>query len=116
MLAKDDLVPLDLIVRSNLVQQERTRLSINSIAPLNKTVSLAPDVLRKLPVLLDKEIERQDHEWMETMQMPTITERTEKRPVAIRYRDVERDCRSIVNQLVNSIPKYVLLRTPYVER
>ena len=44
--------------------------------------------------------------------MPTITERTEKRPGAIRSRDVERDCRSIVNQL----PKDVLLRTPYVER
>ena len=29
---------------------------------------------------------------------------------------VERDCRSIVNQLVKSMPKDVLLRTSYVER
>ena len=40
----------------------------------------------------------------------------EKRPVAIRSRDVERDFQSLVNQLVNSIPKDILLRTPYVER
>ena len=41
--------------------------------------------------------------------------KTEKRPVANRNRDVELDCRSIVNQLVSSIPKDVLLRTSYVE-
>ena len=94
MLTKGDPVPLDLFVCSNLVQQELTRLGINSIALLNKT----------------------DHEWKETMQRLTITERTEKRPVAIRSRVVERDCQSILNQLVKSIPKDVLLRTSYVER
>ena len=40
---------------------------------------------------------------------------TEKRPVTIRSRDVVRDCRSIVDQLVNSMPKDVLLRTSYTE-
>ena len=34
----------------------------------------------------------------------------------IRGRDVERDCRSIVNQLVTSMPKDVLLRTSFTER
>ena len=34
----------------------------------------------------------------------------------IRGRDVERDCRSIVNQLVTSMPKDVLLRTSFKER
>ena len=75
-------------------------------------MSVAPDVMRKLRDLFHRELERQDHHWMETMHGLTITER----PVAIRSRDVERDCRSIVNQLVNSIPKDVLLRTSYVER
>ena len=42
-------------------------------------------------------------------------QKTEKRPVAIRSRDVELDCRSIVNQIVSSIPKDLLLRTPYRE-
>ena len=101
VLAKGDPVPLDLLVRSNLVQ--------------NKTVSVAPDVRQNLRDLLGREVEMQDPEWMETMQRLTNTERMEKRPVAIRSRDVERDCPSKVNQVVNSIPKDVFLRTPYME-
>ena len=115
VLAKGDPVPFDLLVCSNLLQQELTRLGINSIALLNKTVNVAPHVMRKLLDLLDRDVERHDHEWMETMERLTITERTETRPVAIRSRDVERECRSIVNQLVNSIPKDAMLRTSYVE-
>ena len=53
---------------------------------------------------------------METVQRLTVTERTEKRQVTIRSRYVERDCRSIVNQLVTSMPKDVLLRTSFTER
>ena len=49
------------------------------------------------------------------MRRLTITERTEKRPVTIRSRDVVQDCRSIVNQLLNSRPKDVLLRTSDTE-
>ena len=60
-------------------------------------------------------MDRHDREWMETMQRLTVTERTEKRPVSIRSRCVERDCRSIVNQLVSSMPKEVLLRTSFTE-
>ena len=74
-------------------------------------MSVAPDVMGKLRDLLDREVDRHDREWMETMQRLTATERTEKRPVTIRNRGVERDCRSIVNQLVNSMPTDVLLKT-----
>ena len=115
LLARGDPVPLDLLVRSNLVQQELTRLGINSMALLNRTVNVAPDVMGKLRELLDREVDRHDREWMETMQRLTVTERTEKRPVSIRSRGVERDCRSIVNQLVSSMPKEVLLRTSFTE-
>ena len=115
VLARGDPVPLDLLVRSNLVQQELTRLGINSIALLNRTVNVAPDVMGKIRDLLDREVDRHDREWMETMQRLTVTERTEKRLVIIRSRDVERDCQSIVNQLVNSMPKNVLLRTSLTE-
>ena len=115
LLARGEPVPLDLLVRSNLVQQELTRLGINSMALLNRTVNVAPDVMGKLRDLLDREVDRHDHEWMETMQRLTVTERTEKRPVSIRSRGVERDCRSIVNQLVSSMPKEVLLRTSFTE-
>ena len=115
LLARGEPVPLDLLVRSNLVQQELTRLGINSIALLNKTVNVAPEVMGKLRDLLDREVDRHDREWMETMQRLTVTERTAKRPVSIRSRGVERDCRSIVNQLVTSMPKEVLLRTSFTE-
>ena len=74
------------------------------MALLNETVSVAPDVMRKLRDLLGREFERQNRESMETMKRLTITERTEKRQVTEKTRDVERDCRSKENQLVNSIP------------
>ena len=115
VLARGKPNPLDLLVRSNLVQQELTRLGINSISLLNMTVNVAPDVMGKFRDLLDREVDRHDREWMETMQRLTVTEKTEKRPVSIRSRVVERDCRSIVNQLVSSMPKDVLLRTSFTE-
>ena len=77
---------------------------------------MAPDVMGKLRDLLDREVDRHDREWMETIQRLTTTERTDKRQVIIRSRDVEWDCRSIVNQLVNSMPEDVLLRTSFTER
>ena len=83
------------------MQQEPTRLGINSIALLNRTVIEAPDVMGKLRDLLDREADRHDREWKETVQRLTVIERMEKRQVTIRSRDVERDCRSIVNQLVS---------------
>ena len=117
VLARVEPVPLDLLVRSNLVQQELTRLCINSITLLlNRTVNVAPDAMGKLRDLMDREVDRHDCEWMETMQRLTVTEKTEKRPVIIRGRDVERDCRSIMKQLVTSLPKDVLLRTSFTER
>ena len=78
-------------------------------------MKLAPDVMGKLRDLLDRKMDRHDCEWMETMQRLTVTERTEKKPVTIRSRDVERDCRSTVKQLMNSMPKDVLLRTSFME-
>ena len=115
VLARGEPVPLDLLVRSNLVQQELTRLGINSMALLNRMVNVTPDVMGKLRDLLDREVDRHDREWMETMQRLTVTERTEKMQVSIRSRGVERDCRSIVSQLVSSMPKEVLLRTSFTE-
>ena len=74
-----------------MIQQELTRLGINSIALLNRTVSVTPDVMGKLRDLPDREVDRHDCEWMETVQRLTITEKTEKRPVIICGRDVEWD-------------------------
>ena len=76
---------------------------------------MVPDAMGKFHDLLDREVERHDREWIEAMQRLTITERIEKRPVTIRSRGVERDYRSIVNQLVNLMPRGVLLRTSFTE-
>ena len=76
---------------------------------------MAPDVMRKLRDLLDREVDRHNRECLETMQRLTGTERTEKRQVT-ESRDVERDCRSIVNQLVSSMQKDVMLRTSFTEK
>ena len=75
VLARGEPFPLDLLVRSNLVQQELTRLGVNSIALLNRTVHVAPDVMGKLRDLLDREVDMHDREWMETMQRLTVTEK-----------------------------------------
>ena len=48
ILSKKDPVPLDLIMRSNLVQQELSRMSINSLSLLDKTVQVTPQVMRML--------------------------------------------------------------------
>ena len=115
ILARGEPVPLDLLIRSNLVQQELTRSGIKSIALLDRTVNVAPDIMEKLRDLLDREVDTHYREWMETMQRLTVTKKTVKRPVTICSRGIERDCRSIVNQLVNSMPKDVLLRTSFTE-
>ena len=42
-------------------------MGINSIALLNRTVNVAPDVMGKLRHLLCREVDRLVYEWMETM-------------------------------------------------
>ena len=75
MLAKEDPVPLHLLVSSNMVQQELTRLGVKSIALLNKTMSVAQDVMQKLRDLLDRELKKQYYDWIETMRRILIGRR-----------------------------------------
>ena len=49
------------------------------------------------------------------MRRLTITEKKETWPVAIRNGDVERDFRTMLKQLVRSMPKDVLVRTSHLE-
>ena len=51
--ARKEPVPLDLLLRSNLVQQELSRMNINSLSLLDKTVQVSPQVMRILGGLLD---------------------------------------------------------------
>ena len=58
ILSKKDPVPLDLLLRSNLVQRVLSRMSINSLSLVDKTVQLTPQVMRLLGGLLEREREK----------------------------------------------------------
>ena len=62
ILSKKDPVPLDLLLRSNLVQEELSCMNINSLSLLDKTVQVTPQVMRMLGELLEREVTRDDPE------------------------------------------------------
>ena len=66
ILSKEDPVPLDLLLRSNLVQQELSRMNINSLSLLDKTVQGG---------LLEREVTRDDPEWTAAVASLTIREK-----------------------------------------
>ena len=113
ILSKRDPVPLDLLLRSNLVQQELSRMNINSLSLLDKTVQVTPQVMRMLGGLLEREVTRDDPEWAAAMASLTVREKVKTKPSIRQHKDNERDCRSIVQQLVSSIPQEVLVSTSY---
>ena len=59
-LSKRDPVPLDLLLLSDLVQQELSRMNINSLSLLNKTAQVTPQVMRMLSGLLEREVNGDD--------------------------------------------------------
>ena len=113
ILSKRDPVPLDLLLRSNLVQQELSRMNINSLSLLDKTVQVTPQVMRMLGGLLEREVTRDDPEWAAAMASLTVSEKVKIKPSIRQHKDNERNCRSIVQQLVSSIPQEVLVSTSY---
>ena len=106
-------MPLDLLLRSNLVQQELSRMNINSLSLLDKTVQVTPQVMRMLGGLLEREVTRDDPEWAAAMASLTVREKVKIMPSIRQHKDNERDCKSIVQQLVSSIPQEVLMSTSY---
>ena len=114
ILSMEDPVPLDLLLRSNLVQRELSRMNINSLSLLNETMQVTPQVMRMLGGLLEREVTRDDPEWTAAVaSLLTIKEKVKIMPSIQQHKDNERDCRSIVQQLVSSIPQEVLVRTSY---
>ena len=113
IISKRDPVPLDLLLRSNLVQQELSRMNINSLSLLDKTVQMTPQVMRMLGGLLEREVTRDDPEWAAAMASLTVSEKVKIMPSIRQHKDNERDCRSIVQQLVSSIPQEVLVSSSY---
>ena len=113
ILSKEDPVPLDLLLRSNLVQQELSRMNINSLSLLDKTVQVTPQVMRMLGGLLEREVTRDDPEWTAAVASLTVSEKVKIMPSRRQHEDNERDCRTIVQQLVSLVPHEILTSTSY---
>ena len=75
ILPKKDPVPLDLLIRSNLVQQELSRMNINSLSLLDKTLQVAYEAMSLMGRLLEKEVIRKDPEWAAAMASLAISEK-----------------------------------------
>ena len=103
ILSKRDPVPLDLLLRSNLTQQELSRMNINSLSLLDKTLQVTPQLMRMQGGLLEREVTRDDPEWAAAMVSLTVREKVKIMPSIRQHKENERDCRSIVQQLVSSI-------------
>ena len=104
ILSKKDPVPVDLLLHSNLVQQELSRMNINSLSLLDKTVRVTPQVMRMLGGLLEREVTRDDPEWAAAMASLTVSEKVKIMPSRRQHKQNERDCRTIVQQLESSTP------------
>ena len=113
ILSKKDTVPFDLLLRLNLVQQELSRMNINSLSLLDKTVQVTPHVMRMLGELLGREVTRDDPEWAAAMALLTVSEKVKIKSSRRQNKENERDCRTIVQQLISSIPQNVLTSTSY---
>ena len=95
----------------NLVEKELSRTNIYSLSLLDKTVQVTTLVM--LGGLLEKEVTRDDPEWAAAMASLTVSEKVKIKPPRRQHKENERDCRTIVQQLVSSIPQNVLTSTSY---
>ena len=87
-------------------------MNINSLSLLDKTVQVTPQVMRMLGGLLEREV-RDDPEWTAAVASLTVSEKVKIMPSRRQHEKNERDCRTIVQQLVSSIPHKILTCTSY---
>ena len=90
ILSKEDPVPLDLLLRSNLVQQELSRMNINRLSLLDRTVQVTPQVMRMLGGLLEREVTRDDPEWTAAVASLTVSEKVKIMPSRRQHEENER--------------------------
>ena len=88
-------------------------MNINSLSLLDKTVQVTSQVMRMLGGLLEREVTRDDPEWAAAMASLTVREKVKIMPSKRQHKENERGCRTIVQQLVSSIPQEVLTSTSY---
>ena len=76
-------------------------------------MQVTPQVMRMLGGLLEREVTRDDPEWAAAVASLTVSEKVKIMPSRRQHKDIERDCRTIVQQLVSSIPHEVSTSTSY---
>ena len=91
ILSQKDPVPLDLLLCSNLVQQKLSRMNINSLSLLDKTVQVTPQVMRMLGGLLEREVTRDGPEWAAALASLTVSEKVKIMPSRRQHKENERD-------------------------
>ena len=80
IVSKKDPVLLGLLLRSNLVQQELSRMNINSLSLLDQSLQVTSQVRRMLGGLLEREVARDDPEWAAAMAPLTVSEKVKIMP------------------------------------
>ena len=76
-------------------------------------MQVTPQVMRMLGGLLEREVTRDDPEWTAAVASLTFSEKVKIKPSRRQHEENGRDCRTIVQQLVSSIPHEVLTSTSY---
>ena len=80
ILSQKDPVPLDFLLRLNLVQQELSRMNINSLSFLDITMQVTPQVMRMLGGLLEREVTRDGPEWAAALASLRFSEKVKIMP------------------------------------
>ena len=75
---------------------------------LDKLVQVSPEVMRMLGGFLEKEMTRDNAGWAADMASLAVSEKVRIKPMRRQRKEIERDCRTIVQQLVSSVPQSVL--------
>ena len=91
-------------------------MKINSLSLLDKTVQVTPQVMRMLGELLEREVTRDDPEWTAAVASLTVREKVRIMPSRRQHEENERDCRTIVQQIVSSVPHEILTSTSYGQK
>ena len=86
-------------------------MNINSLSLLDKTVQVTPQVMLMLGGLLEREVTRDDPEWTAAVASLTVRKKVKIMPSRRQPEENERDCRTIVQQLVSSKPHEILTST-----
>ena len=76
-------------------------MNINSLSLLDKTVQVTTTSNADAGGLLEREATRDDPEWTAAMASLTVSEKVKIMPSRRQHEENERDCRTIVQQLVS---------------